>query len=565
LSDEARRRRGGRWPAPGTLVSVVLTVAAFPPLDLQSLVWIALVPWFLSIARCRSAWEATIQGFWMNFLAGSMATFWLVVAIPDYLGVHPVVGVVLFALHGLVTQLQFVVFAPLLHWWLQTGGAKQGRGDAHGATLVVLGALLYTGLDWVRPSLLRDTLGLPLHGYTAISQIVDLGGPRMLTCLVLIVNLGLFVLIRTFGDGSTRRPTMWRRALPAFAVMAGVVGVAQIYGMVRYDEITERIADAAREVRFGVVQGNVPGEIKHRWASGDAQAARESLERYMEATDRLLAAAATRGSRDPIIVVWPETAYPGIYRRPENDDQLRLNIAFDRYVARRGVPFVFGAYDREDRVDRRVLRNALFFVEPRDGQAPGVLSPMEVYHKHLLFPVGEYMPFLDEAAVRPWLPGAAVFSRGEGPRVVGIELAGDERVLLGPSICYEDLFPSHMDALARLGADVLINVSNDAWFGDLGEPRLHLILARLASLSTRRAQVRATNTGYSALILPNGDLPEVSRYGRTQTFDWRVPIMEPVETVAVRWGDWLGGTSLAGSLVGWVGMRWTRRGRRRAG
>jgi apolipoprotein N-acyltransferase len=268
------------------------------------------------------------------------------------------------------------------------------------------------------------------------------------------------------------------------------------------------------------------------------------LEIYLRATRGLFEPGAK-----PELVIWPETTYPGVFRKPENDAQLALNVAFDRSIAARGTPLVFGAYDREDRLDRRVLRNALYFVEPAREQARHELSPMQAYHKSILLPIGEYFPLLDEETVRRWLPHSAHFSRGEGARVYALSLGEGEAIQLGPSICYEDLFSSHTAELANLGAELLVNVSNDSWFGDYGAARLHLIVATLRSVETRLPQVRATNSGYSGLILPNGDVLHETRFGSKEAKTIPVPIIEPAPTLRTRWGDWFGPASLALGLV----------------
>jgi apolipoprotein N-acyltransferase len=174
---------------------------------------------------------------------------------------------------------------------------------------------------------------------------------------------------------------------------------------------------------------------------------------------------------------------------------------------------------------------------------------MQVYHKSILLPIGEYFPLLDQDTVRRWLPQSAHFSRGDGARAYEISLGEGGTIQLGPSICYEDLFSAHTAELVRLGAELLVNISNDSWFGNYGAARLHLIIATLRSVETRLPQVRVTNSGYSGLILPNGEVLHATRFGREEARTITVPIIEPRPTLRARWGDWFGPASLVLGLL----------------
>lgn len=532
-------------PNRGTLLSVALVAPVFPPLELHGFVWIALVPWLLGLRSCGSMKEAATQGFWLNFLIGFFWAYWLPLAVPQYLGLPLALGILALTLNTSIHQLHMVLVAAALHWLLRRAEAPLSI-----ATLVLI-ALLYTGLDWIMPGIFQHTLGIALHDYRSLVQLVEVGGAPLLTFVVLIVNLCLFSIVQIALDLSqakrVRRLGFIARAVLVAAVILGSWG----YGAIRYRQVSAAIDASTRTVRVGMVQGNVPNDIKRRWRDGDHESARQTLDLYLRSTQELF-----EQPTRPDLIVWPETSYPGIFRKPENQAQASLNVSLDRYIAQQGTPFVLGAYDREDRTDIRILRNAIFFIEPAPDQPVAALSRMTIYHKYILFPVGEYLPLASERVVRKWLPAAGSFSRGEGPKVVAVDLPGhDEPLELGPSICYEDLFPSHAIGLARGGAELLVNVSNDSWFGDYGLPRFHLIFAKLRSIETRLPQVRVTNTGYSALILPNGDVRRESEYGRRQAITWSVPITRQPESLITAWGDWFGPTSLIVAIAGMLLMR----------
>lgn len=534
------------WPHAGSLASVALLAAAFPPLEWEGLIWIALVPWLHGLTRCASLREAAIQGFWLHFLFGGVSTYWIVVAVPAYLGVSQAAGVFALVLHALVGQLHLVVFAVAFSWMARRVG---------GALLIFAGTLLFVGLDWAVPNLFQDTIGLPLHANPILSQLVELGGIHTLSVLVAMVNLGIAQgVVRRF-DPLHRSANGWGRDALSVALVGMILAAAFGVGASLLRGIEARMQRPQAMIEVGVVQGAVSNERKRSWARGDPEAAQAALETYLEATVALL-----REAPEIELIVWPETAYPGIFRKPENETQLGLNVRFDRFVARIDRPIVFGAYDRENRSDRRVLQNAMVLVTPMRDQPPTQLSPMRVYHKHILFPVGETLPGFDESRVRRWLPGAASFSAGEGARLLALERRDAEPIQLGPSICYEDLFASHITELAARGAQLLVNLSNDGWFRNLGEPRFHLIFARLRSIETRLSQIRATNSGFSAVILPNGEMPRVSSFGAIDSFAFALPILDEEPTLATRHPEWVGRLSAWISLGVLLAVRFVRSG-----
>lgn len=534
-------------PAAGTLASVALATVAFPPHDYHAWMWIALVPWLFAVSRCGSTKEALAQGFWLDFLLGLCWGTWVPASVSEYLGVPYFIGLIALALHSLIHQLHLIFFAPLFFRLLKS---HSHFGPLH----ITVTALAFCAMDWLLPNIFQHTLGWALHGSTSFVQLAELGGPLLLTFVVLVGNLGVFAV----AESAVAKREPIRRWLPALVFTALVGGGSWGYGSLRYDQVSAAIHAPLRTVQVGVVQGNVANEARRRWSDGDSEAARETLKLYIGQTEELLSA---RGSARPDVVVWPETSFPGIFRRPEDEKQAQLNVALDQYIAERGIPFIFGAYDREDRTDRRVLRNAIFVVQPKPDQTQRTLSPMDVYHKHILFPIGETLPFVSEGFVQQWLPRAGRFTTGEGPKVMPLRLrSGEPALRIGPTICYEDLFPSHAIEMARMGAELIINVSNDSWFGDRGLPRFHLIVARLRSIETRLPQVRATNTGYSGLVLPNGDVQDESEYGKTQTMNLRVPIIASESTPMVRWGDWFGPTSFIAASGGLVFLLRRRNG-----
>jgi len=122
------------------------------------------------------------------------------------------------------------------------------------------------------------------------------------------------------------------------------------------------------------------------------------------------------------------------------------------------------------------------------------------YDKHILLPFAEYTP-LGAAFLGKFHDAPDIFTRGSGPRLLGV--AG---IPLGVSICFESAYPSHIAKSVQSGARILVNVSNDSWFGRTSQPFQHHRIARVRAIESRRYMARASNSGISSVIAPSGEV-----------------------------------------------------------
>ncbi len=308
-----------------------------------------------------------------------------------------------------------------------------------------------------------------------------------------LLTLGLgWALWRAF-DG----PLGWGRASAALVLPAAV---ALGGGTIRDAQAPAPLSDQV--VRL--VQPNARQDQK--W---DAELAFSFFARKLDYT--------AAGPR-PDLIVWPETAIPTLLEFADGA------IAAIDAVAE-GVPVVTGIQRRED---LRVF-NALIVL--RGGPVPD-----QIYDKHHLVPFGEYMPFGDLAA-RFGLHGFATregqgFSAGPGPRAVDLGPVG--RAL--PLICYEAVFPAFARLQGDARPDLLIQITNDAWFGTLSGPYQHLAQARMRAIEQGLPMIRVANTGISAMIDPQGRILGQLALGEAGYLDLALPRSAPA-TLYARTGD----------------------------
>jgi apolipoprotein N-acyltransferase len=312
----------------------------------------------------------------------------------------------------------------------------------------------------------------------------------------------------------------------AASVAAIVVALAG-YGQWRLEQLTN--GETEDLVKVVIVQG----ALSHysQWASevGTYEAVRRILDNYFELSATALAAG------DVDLLVWPETVYPTTFGQPKSEDGAAFDREIAAFVGSSGVPLIFGAYDEADGVEY----NAAIFLE-----AQGDNVTFDTYRKGELFPLTERVPWpLNTGVVRGWMPWLGTWTPGGGAEVISVDLPSGRPLRLAPLICYDAVAPERALEAARRGADLIVTLSNDSWFAVGGGPRLHLVVSAFRTLETRLPQVRATNTGISAVIMPSGELVAAAGVGERAARVAEVSLAGRANTLMLLWGDWFGSVS----------------------
>jgi apolipoprotein N-acyltransferase len=271
------------------------------------------------------------------------------------------------------------------------------------------------------------------------------------------------------------RPLTARSALTHVGIAVTLVTALAAHGTWRMAQL-ERKRAALPRVKLGVVQAAVPARL--RW---QPEARQEILQRLRTLTREAEQAGAE-------LVVWPEAAYPFTLPR-----DLRTAPADERRILGNGVrgPVLFGLLTRELPSRRRF--NSATLVEP-DGDLQTPQDKLALLWFGETVPLSEYLPFL-----------ARLFRRS-GYLTAGssVELLQHRAARIGVLNCYEDILPGIGRRIARAQPNLLVNVTNDAWFGPTTEPELHLRLSVLRAVEARLDLVRAVNLGVPAWIDASG-------------------------------------------------------------
>lgn len=514
-----------RTPDPRSVLSALLIVLAFPPWDLSFLIWFALVPWFASLARAKSHKDAMLAGFWLNFFMSLGGFYWVGYVLMEFGGVSIWFGIAGLLVFCLFNQAQFMAFAAFWRWYT----LRHAKVPALLKMLTLVAA--YTAIDWLIPKLFRDTLGHSLYASGWLRQAADVGGAHLLTLVIVAVNYGLWKLAESLLVSRTSKRKSLRPLIPELATAFGLFAALLTYGILRDAQVREAIRQPIRTLRTAVIQGNIGDFDKVASERGVKGAAHKVLDTYLSMTDEAL-----HSETEPDFIMWPETSYPSTFRSPQVPDEQARDQTLENYVNERGVPLIFGGYDHMNRKDY----NALFILTPKALLSHPHAYDVSIYRKAILLLFGEYIPGAEHIQyIRDAFPQVGNFGRGTGPEIH--ELRTRRGVIkTNPIICYEALFPSFVAEGARRGSELILNVTNDSWFGPNGEPELHLALTAFRDIETRLPQVRATNTGISALILPDGSITQASKIGEAQIIPMEVPLIQPIPTLMKSWGDWFG-------------------------
>jgi apolipoprotein N-acyltransferase len=430
-----------------------LFTLAFEPVGLWPLAPVLLIPFFY-VCLTMPAKAATRLGFYFGLGLFLCGTYWIYLSVTGPGQAAWWIGALLVVLLTLI----MASYLALTAWLINRLGKDQPW------RLLLIAPVAWTLVEWLRGWLFSGFPWMSL-GYAQIDTSLAGWAP-------VLGVYGVSVLL-ALSSSAALIAMVQRGRLRLLA--AGIVVAPWILGAALGQ--VEWTAASAAPIRVTVIQAGIPQELK--WLPEQRELTKQF---YRQST------VAAAGST---LVVWPEVAIPSV-----TDRETQYIASLHELAEQNDQAIIFGILEREflPGGDFNIYNSVLLLRG----------STQQVYRKRHLVPFGEYFPV--PAMVREWLrmmnlPFSDLLPGAEGQPL--LTLADGTR--LAVAICYEDSFGAEL--LAGLPeASLLINVSNDAWFGDSIAPHQHLQIARMRSLETGRFTVRATNTGISAYIDASGRL-----------------------------------------------------------
>lgn len=489
------------------------------PLGAPLLGLVALAPYYLALRDTGRAKNAARLGALFGGVSTVIANYWLM-----FFGDYSV-----WTIGG--TTVGYIGYNYVLAGLLW----KTTRAPA--AYRPVLFAMLWAVYEYAKSiGFLAYPWGLaayPFNDLIVVNQIVDVTGVWSLSFIAVYVAATLAELV----PGRAARlpgPVAERTALPpelaswfgrealANAGMAAIlIGLVLGYGASRV-----RAEVPVREtIDLVLVQQNADA-WNTRNIARPLRTAQEETERGLADLDH-----------DPELVVWSETSLRYFYE--EGRDWYAANPPerpFLDFVSDLPAPLLTGSPLR-DPDDEFAVYNAVLLIDQDT-------SVDQWYAKQHLVPFAEVIPFWDTPVVRDFFSSvigiSGIWAPGPGSRL--FEITGNDggRVAIATPICFEDGFAYVNRRFVLAGADVVLNLTNNAWSRTDSAQLQHFVAARYRAIETRRGLVRSTNSGYTAVVDPWGRVVESLPMFETGHLSVTVPVYEPTsELLYIRWGDYL--------------------------
>jgi apolipoprotein N-acyltransferase len=477
-----------------------MTTLAFAPFGLSLIVPIVLVP-FLYVCLTNSPRDSARHAFWFGFGLFLTGTYWIYISVAVF-GQAPI-WIALFLMLSLV-----LIMSTYL--WI-TGWLVSRLASGEPWYLLLVAPAVWVVVEWARGWLFTGFPWMAL-GYSQVDSALAGWAPVIgvygVSTLMVLSTAAILVAIMTRGRQQIIAVTL--------VLLPGLMGA-----ILKNVDWTDADGDPLTAT---IIQGGISQDRK--WLP---EQFRPTLEYYQAETRKVV---------NSDLVVWPEVAIPAVSDRVEGYFQ-----SLESDVRITGQTILFGILERQtERTIEPKVYNAIFLFDGTKRQS---------YRKRHLVPFGEYFPV--PAKVREWMRMMSLPNRDltAGDDVQPL-LETSSGVKLSVAICYEDAYGTEQ-LYALPDAGILINVSNDAWFGGSIAAHQHLQIARMRSLEAGRHTIRSTNTGISAFIGPKGKVHETGAQFVPVTMTRDVQPMQGSTPYSVI-GNWL--VLILSTVV--IGVFWIR-------
>ncbi|PKL13143.1 MAG: apolipoprotein N-acyltransferase, partial [Spirochaetae bacterium HGW-Spirochaetae-6] len=436
--------------------SVILYTLAVPPYNMWIFSFIAFIPFFIIQEEVKSLKKLFLYGWVFGFILYAYNFYWLSGTISVFGGLNSYLAFFVFLLFALAFSLKYALFN-----WL--ANALQQYYSiipilSYGSAMILV--------ELFFPELFPNFVGNTQISNFYFIQIIDVIGIKGMSFIVISINYLIYA-------------TLLRKDKKMLLVLASIFFIVYSYGFIRLIQIN-KYKDNARSLNIGLIQPDTPFITGIGYK--DFVRIKDNVIRL---TDQLVA----NTKEELQIIVWPESATPFSIT-----GNFFLADTVRNYMRSKSTAFIFNEINYDAFKSGAPLHSMATMLDNK-----GEL--VDHYNKIYLLPFGEYMPLSD------LFPSLISFFPQVGNFKPGGEIKNFlyEGVRMTPQICYEIILPDFVRRFVRKGSDVIINLTNDKWFGKSRASEQHLWLLRPRVIENRIPLVRATNSGISAILDQTGE------------------------------------------------------------
>lgn len=493
--------------AMGILVSGLLGIIIYPTVafgtrlpDAGFLAWFFLLPLLIVLYIQENNLSRFVISLCCGFIMYLGSLYWFAVAMTGFGGVSLWAGLAVLCLIAIILASLFAATVTFSFWVF----------DKTKIPLSLVLAVSLTALEFLRVYFPVGGFPWPAPvysqgGYLLFFQWMDVTGVWGLNFLIYLIN-GLFAEMVWSWFGMHAIDQLLKRS-----VAMGFLMLFSFYASVlsqRGIKVSQPLEENVLSV--ALVQGNIKQDLK--W---NPQTAYDNLEKHLLMTQK----ATEQGAE---LVIWPETAYPYTIDLSESE---KFILDENKLISEEST-ILFGAVSEDPTEELKIHNSAFLYSKSQQGLS----SP---YHKRHLVPFGEYVP------LKKFLVFAKKLTQAVGDFTAGNSgsLLNFSNFKLGVLICYEDIFPALARQTVLGGADWLVNITNDAWYGTSSAIYQHMVFSQVRALENRRPLLRAANTGISAIIDARGSIVKVMPPFEDGVLIQTVAL-EKKNSFYTRFGDW---------------------------
>ena len=514
------------------VLSGLLLFFAFPPMPLYILAFIGFIPLLYAL-------ESRINGkvfliLYLTFIIYQLGTNWWVGSWqPNSDPFLMISGVVLVFVHP------FFFLVPMYIYLIIR--KKLGRDLA-----LWLFPFIWVAFEWGH-SLSDFSYPWLTIGYTPIyntyfAQIADIAGVYGISFIIVLVNILILKIFFLFKDARKNFiENVWKigRAKNYLVLLLCAFIIPYIYGIIRYTAI-ENDSGKYEKLRIGIIQPNI-----NPWAKWEKSVGSQ-IRDFLVLEDSLSSAV-----NNLDLIIYPETAIPYMDFRLNSDHKFDF---FQNRANKKDFSILTGFADIYLYKKDEIIPNTAKLLDSARGQyydsynAAIMINPKpydtiknNIYHKMKLTPFSERVPFAEYLTFATdlikWGVGISSWQKGSNQHTLRMK-NHNKSVDIGSVICIESIYPNFVRNFAKENAQLLVVITNDAWYDHTPGPIQHFIISQMRAIETRRYIARCANSGISGFIKPNGDILKLAPQYKTIGIYDDIPI-KYYNSLYVKFGDWL--------------------------